>query len=271
MGFTGDVIVGWGLGPDCTPWMKYFTRPTRYVRLSTPPNRSYANQIQGMSWNCPKQPADGKPHPLCNILHQAGIDRPLRVALVGFSETCSGVWRLLATADGANFDTVYACDGIHMGVPWYVAYGALANRGDARYAPGQRNLIVTHSSIKPPGYASTTETAAEIIGKLFPSTAYMASLPPAFTEPHTPPRSVYVSGKNRGGIPDYKVQYDRPNLKYAVGEPGVTILGYNNSDSKGYADHIYQATTVAETVVRDLIAARWNENDPSTGVCLTVA
>lgn len=268
-----DVIVGWMHGPNCTPWMKYFTRPTRYVLLDTPAARAYEAQINGLSWGCPKQPADGKPHPLCQILNRAGIDRPLRVALVGFSETCSGVWRVLRTGDGANFDTVYACDGMHGGVPYYVAYGALANQGDPRYAPGRRQLIVTHSAIKPPGVPSTTETAAEVIGKLFPAPTGggLEALPAAFTASHSPPRVVHVSGKDRGGIPDYNVQYDKPNIRYAVVERGVTIIGYNNTDKRGYADHIYQASTVAETVVRDLIAERWNNNEPTSGTCMTVA
>lgn len=92
--------------------------------------------------------------PIDEVLAAGGADAGSAVALVGFSEGCQGVrTQLLA---GVVPVAALAVDGIHTKPePWR----ALAER--ARRS--ELALTITHSSIQPGTYPSTTQMAAQIL------------------------------------------------------------------------------------------------------------
>lgn len=94
--------------------------------------------------------------------------RPGRVALSSFSGGFSGVRNLLKDpAALERIDTVVLLDGLHTGysrdrLP--TDAGMEPFRAFARLAAaGQKTFVVTHTAIVPPDYASTTETADDLI------------------------------------------------------------------------------------------------------------
>lgn len=108
-----------------------------------------------------------------------------RIAVVGFSEGCSGVGAVLRCEDASAIDVVIPVDGVHCfytgqrpdapppplraidpALLWqYTAFARLAVRSGppSRSPTGKAGkvLAITHSSIRPP-YASTTETGLVI-------------------------------------------------------------------------------------------------------------
>lgn len=249
-----DIVITWGFAPVPKAAQSAFKRPTKFIALQTPPGRAYGAQVAAMS-----------PSPIRYAINNyAPGTTPLRVACLGFSESCHGVRNLLNSSDGANFDSVVAIDGVH------TAYGP--NKGVdpntmkpwldfAKYAVvNERLLAITHSSIKPPSYASTTQTADWLWQKVTGSDQSF-SIPPF--ELSVPSGSVHV-GSPPAAKP-YAVSYPaNGSPKAARRADGLVILGYNNVDiPAGYADHIWQAHYVLPAVVVQLLAKRWNDIDPN--------
>jgi len=266
-----------------------FQRPTLFVDLETPPNRTYRQQLAGMGWPMPVR------HIVRNQVkhrlppgHEVG-----RIALIGFSESCTGVRTLLSSDDGSLIDTAIACDGIHAGfvggepnkersnvdmaamAPW-LAFAILAARVEASNSadpPGQRHCVITHSSIgdqlyPPFKYASTTRTAAIILNTVFGQQWPQALLPGGIMYLDEDPAYVAPAGTLPGGQKYPRVEYPHSPDKYSVGDNGLVVLGFNNLDPTGVGDHKYQAQRVLPRVIEKLLIARWNEQDPSTGVCV---
>jgi len=184
---------------------------------------------------------------------------PLRISALGFSESCGGVLGLLKSGDGARLDAAIAIDGIHTSPskepnaaalqPW-VSFARLA-------AAAERLCIITHSSIEPP-YASTTATAAHIWREVNGTDAVVDF--PAVRGIEAAPMSIKV-GSPPAAKP-YTVQYPRPAQQSPRRLNGLIILGYDDVDPAGYADHIYQARVVLPIVVARFLATRWNAIDP---------
>jgi hypothetical protein len=92
-----------------------------------------------------------------------------RIGLSAWSAGYGAVQRILAQPVASRIDMVVLLDGLHAG---YVD-GHVDDRSIAgivsyaeRAARGERRMFVSHSSIIPPGYASTTETAHWLIWKV---------------------------------------------------------------------------------------------------------
>lgn len=241
-----DVVIAWGHGPVPASAKGAFKRPTRFATLPNP------------SWKDPLAPFAGA-SPLRAILakYAPGI-APYRVAVLGFSASCQGVAALLGSKDGGYLDAAVAIDGVHTGLPVTAAamtpwfnFGKLA-------LVNERLLVVTHSSVVPPNYASTTQTAKFLWDTLTGKSAPFSS--PPVPNLDIAPTSVFV------GVPPaikpYTVQYDVPKAQPARRADGLVILGFDNADPAGYADHIYQAKAVLPAVLVKLLAARWNGIDP---------
>lgn len=108
---------------------------------------------------------------LSNVL--AKRKPPGRIGRVGLSAWSAGygaIQNILAVPEQqALVDTVVLLDGLHCGYS-----GRSLNEAQLRpfiqfaqkAATGQKLMVVTHSSIIPPGYASTTETANYLVHKL---------------------------------------------------------------------------------------------------------
>lgn len=262
-----DIWISWGMGfvPDSIK--PVFERPTAFIVLPTPANRGYRQQVSGFGW----------PYPIRGIVskYAPGVT-PNRIAILGFSESCTGLRELLQSRDAGLIDTVVAVDGIHaqydaMRMPMrammaaWIAYASLAagasNPVSEGLVPGQRHLVITHSSIKPP-YASTTETAEAILrgvfGDVWPSQCDFDHFGRTFVET---PAYVAPSG-SLSGVQYPETVYSSPPLDYSVCQAGLAILGYSNLDPTGIGDHKYQAQRLLPRVVEELVAPRWNAESP---------
>jgi hypothetical protein len=245
-----DVVIAWSFAPVPAAVRSVFQRPTRFIELPTPQGRKYGDQVRGFA----------SPTPLRGILRRYAPDvTPLRAAVLGFSESCAGALALLKSADGARLDAAIAIDGIHTAperepstaalAPW-VSFATLA-------AQAERLCVITHSSIQPP-YASTTATAAHIWSIATGSDQQRDF--PAVRELEIPSAQVRV-GSPPAARP-YVVEYPRPALQPPRRLNGLVVLGFDNIDPAGYADHIYQARHVLPAVVARFLAGRWSAVDP---------
>lgn len=247
-----DVIVSWSFASVPEAVKSAFQRPTQFVVLPTPASRGYGQQVQELGQN-PVRAAIKKYLP--------GLT-PLRVAVLGFSESCHGVRNLLNSGDGANIDACVAIDGIHTPyvnkkvdpntmLPW-LGIGSLA-------VVNARLFVATHSSIVPPGYASTTETAKYLWETLTGgSEAFTA---PPVPDLSAPPTTIHIAGgPGTGKMRD--ISYPAPAWQTPLRAGGLVVLGCNNVDKPGTADHIYQAKVILPLVLRRFLAERWNNIDP---------
>lgn len=253
-----DVIVSWSFATVPQEARAAFQRPTAYVELPTPPGRAYGSQVDKLGW----------PRPIRTAIQQylPGVT-PRRVAVLGFSESCHGVRNLLKSGDGGYVDAAVAIDGVHTPYvgskqvdpntmrPW-LDFGRLA-------VENRRLMVVTHSSVVPPGYASTTETASYLWKTLTGSSEASAEedIDPPLPPLTAPPRTIHIAGgPSTGATRD--VFYPAPPWLPFKRRGGLVILGAKNLDGPGTADHIYQARVVLPLVLTELLAARWNAIDP---------
>lgn len=98
--------------------------------------------------------ADDAIAPLAEVLAAAGAAEGSAVALVGFSEGCQGVRTQLRA--GVVPIATLAVDGIHTKPEPWRALAERARRSEVA-------LTITHSSINPGTYPSTTQMAAQIL------------------------------------------------------------------------------------------------------------
>lgn len=254
-----DVIVSWSFATVPQEARAAFQRPTAYVELPTPPGRAYGSQVDKLGW----------PRPIRTAIQQylPGVT-PRRVAVLGFSESCHGVRNLLKSGDGGYVDAAVAIDGVHTPYvgskqvdpntmrPW-LDFGRLA-------VENRRLMVVTHSSVVPPGYASTTETASYLWKTLTGSSEASAEedIDPPLPPLTAPPRTIHIAGgPSTGATRD--VHYPAPPWLPFKRRGGLVILGAKNLDKGGgQADHIYQAKVILPLVLTELLAARWNAIDP---------
>jgi len=154
-----------------------------------------------------------------------------RVALSGWSAGYGAIYRILARPEEASrVDAVLLADGMHVGYEpgsHRVRAAAMApylSFADAA-ARGERLMVVTHSAIVPPGYASTTATSEYLV-----KTLALAPEPAAQAEPRPGMRS---TGSNARG--------------------NLTISGYAGGDAHAHCDHLY---AIGDTLWSPL-RARW--------------
>jgi hypothetical protein len=247
-----DVIVAWSHGGIPESVKSSFTRPTRFINIPSP--KSWKETLAEFGTNAPLRAITAKYAP--------GVDFPTRFALLGFSASCQGVAQVLGSGDGKYIDAAVAVDGLHVGyvnkkvseagmTPWFnFAKLAVVN---------ERLMVVTHSSIVPPGYASTTETAEYLWSRLAGAGQEGAMPPvPPLSMPAT---TIHVAGGPATG-PTRDVAYPTPSARPQRRFNGLVVLGFNNVDGPGTADHVYQAKVVMPAVLAGILAPRWNAIDP---------
>lgn len=238
-----DVIIAWGHGSVPEAVKGSFQRPTKFLTL---PNPNWKSPLEGL----------GSVH---GILTKYASDvKPLRVAALGFSASCQGVAAVLGAPDGGFVDAAIAIDGIHTGLP--VTQAAMTpwfNFGKFAMV-NERLFVISHSSVVPPGYASTTQTAEWLWNTLtFEPTEFAA---PPMPDLYVPPTSVHVSAGPATGK-DRTIDYPAPAWKGKRRMGGLVVLGLSNRDGPGTADHIYQAKAMLPMVLTSFMAARWNAMD----------
>lgn len=281
MGNPTDVILSWfcdvpGLDKNGNvipgSLRSKFTRPTKFIQMPTPAGQHYGTQIGAYGRN-----------PLRGILAQYGVDKPLRVAVMGFSEGCQGARAILASQDAGYIEHALFFDGIHCswtgaGTPNgsrdniapncigpVIAYADIAGKGPIAIGgnpPAQHHLTITHSSIIPPTFPSSTDTAMFILNTLYGSGWPVPNVPDGIVgAPVSPPFTA------RG------VTYTEAPSLYTAGQHGFTVLGYYNLDKQGGggADHIFQANVVLPAIIEKMLLPRWNSMDPTASVCAGIA
>lgn len=277
-----DVCIFWDFAPVPTSMRQSFARRTAFIAIPTPQKRAYGAQLQGLGW----------PFPIRTLLRQklSKGERPGRILILGFSESCTGLGGLLKSADAGMIDTVLAVDGIHsawvggapnkdhsnvdqaMLAPWYAMadLAASAELSSAQPIRGQRWMIDTHSAVRPP-YVSTTETAAQILFHVYGQTDWpAANLPPGVVNVVEEPPFVNGPGQIEGGTQfPQRIYAQSPDL-YQVGTEGLVVCGYSDLDPTGIGDHRYQSARVLPRMLQKLVIDRWNAHDPTTGVLGTV-
>jgi len=272
-----DVVVTWDSRLTDADTARIFGRPTRVLSLPRPDNRAYPAQVQAFGW----------PHPVRGILAHFGVAAPLRLALIGFSEGCQGVREVLKSADAGYVETAIMIDGVHgmwsgdgpnrdqsniipESIGAVVGYAGASARGPLAIGagpPGQHNCVITHSSVVPPGYPSTTQTARVILDAVFglpwPIEA-SGQIPDAVLNvSHSPPLELKGNENNQ----HTHTSYERSPVSYHAGRSGFHVIGYADLDPSGVNDHIYQANVVMPLVTEHLLAKRWTDVDPSAAVC----
>lgn len=184
---------------------------------------------------------------------------------------------MLSSPDGGRIDTAIAIDGIHAQyqpnttkriVAAYVTpWGAYAQRA----AQGRTLLVITASSIRPPKFASTTETAAWIWRYATGGDADKAtgSIPEALVAPFSPPL-VFKAGAAKG-LTWPTTTYDAPPVSRYRQDHGFVIVNYKDLDETGHNDHVFQAQRVLPTILQTYLANRWNSIEPRGGICVLAA
>ncbi len=254
-----DVIVSWAHGGVPKDIRKraeqIFAYPVKFVEIPNP-----------TSWNSALSGLGARP--LNKILKDRGIEAS-RVALLGFSASCTAVRLVLDSADGGYVDSAIAIDGIHAGTDIWADFARLAAFGGAEQIgcqPGRRSCVITHSQVQPP-YTSTTQTAQEIVEDVFGGAVLEEDedVSPMLTQTLQLPVPVSVS-RNCAGTAKV-VTYDQIPFWYQVNKGGLHVLGYENIDPTGCADHIFQAKVILPRVIEHLLAPRWS-SPPPTGTCM---
>ena len=276
MSTAADVVICWSFAPVPKAQQAMFQRPTRFVVLPTPDGQHYATQVQAFGAN-----------PVRGILQKyaPGVT-PLRIATLGFSESCQGPRALLASGDGGRIDTAIAIDGIHAQYvdqqKGIVAGAQLAPWGAFAKAAAQDNrrlCCITTSSIEPPTFASTTATANWIWRYATGTDDVIRTeeLPPGIWLQAIDPPYVVAAGAVKDKTTG-KIAFQWPRTEYTVAPTrryrranGLLILNYRNNDPSGIGDHRLQAAIILPTMVQTFLASRWNLNEPSAGTCFTVA
>jgi hypothetical protein len=247
-----DLVVAWYHGAIPASVHSAFERPTKFVNLPNPDN--WGQALAGFNFASPAQSIADKYAPGTKVL---------RVAYLGFSASCQGVAQALASGDGGKIDAVLAIDGLHVGYqdgkrvngpnplsmkPWMEF---------AKRAVANITLFVdTHSSVVPPAYASTTETANYLWNQL--TNASPAAAVPQVPDLSIPPTSVTTSVNGPTRTVDYPAPQWQPPKRFA----GFVILGCNDLDPTGTTDHVYQGKYVLPLAITQFLAARWNAMDP---------
>jgi hypothetical protein len=278
---TTDVIISWfGAVPAAT--LALFTRKPRVIPMplphddSDPKGQHYGDQFQLAPSAEHPWVIGGWPHPLAAILRRYGVTDPGRICVFGFSQGCQGVLQMLKSQDAGYIEHAMMFDGLHCS--WYpgtgpnegrsniastclgVAVAAAVNAAKGPIAigtnpPGQHYFTLTHSSIIPPTFPSTTDTAREVMARVWDDPPDVVLPPGTIGATFNPP---WIA---KG------VSYVQDTIRYTAGQNGLTILGYNNIDPTGVADHIYQGNVVLKTMLDKLLVPRWNGVDTSLPTC----
>lgn len=270
-----DVLISWFAD---TPWRSaadaQFQRPTRFLSMPIPPGQKYADQLAAYG-----------PTPVQAIIrhHYPGL-RPLRVAVMGFSEGCQGARAAVGSGDGPRLDAALAFDGIH--TLWADQKAGTFDTGrlqpwlsfaKAAIADG-RLFLITTSSIVPPTFVSSTITSDWLWTKANGWQNSMAAPqeydepPPDFLWNHNevPPFHVAAGTAKDGSYSWPETTITKAPVKRFRKRNGLIIWNYENMDPSGTADHEYQAARIIPAMETWYLAQRWNTNEPSSGVCMTV-
>jgi hypothetical protein len=139
----GAVLVGIDLGLGSGPYETAFAAPEAFERLIQSVERAVAKKTG-------KQSAKAR-----------------KVGLSAWSAGYGSIQTILGQKFGrARVDSVVLLDGLHCGYNGQAINGVQLQAFTAfarESAAGRRLMFVSHSSIIPPGYASTTETASYLI------------------------------------------------------------------------------------------------------------
>ena len=284
MSRKADIIISWYIDISKKKnLLSQFIRDTFVISMPTPPKLPEGDN---------RDPYDVYitsigPHPIRRILanYASGI-KPYRIGLMGFSEGCQGVKAILRSRDAGFIDTAIAIDGIASGftghtpnknrdnvaisgiAPWieFCKLASTLNPDPGNNLPiGRRTAIITHSSIIPPNFASTTATAKAILDTLFGSGNWPNEPPPSGISDVVYQPPIVLNGNDINH--HRKTTYNNSPTKYTSCKNHLYVFGFNNLDPTGINDHIYQANVVSLQVLSNILIPNWNSVDPGAATC----
>jgi LysM repeat protein len=202
----GAVLVGIDLGIGSGPYESVFRSPN-----------TFQNLVRSVEVAVAKKTGNAKA-------------RVRKVGLSAWSAGYGAVGEILRTSYGKQVvDTVVLLDGLHCGYtgkalndPQLEPFLDFARRS----AQGSKFMFVSHSSIIPPGYASTTETANYLVHKL-----------------NGQPRAVRPRSSDPMGL-ELISRYDRG---------GFHVRGYQGNDKMDHCAHI----GLLRDILRVHVKRRW--------------
>ena len=229
-----------------------------------------------------KQHSDTHGNVFPTVFKQFGAGLPAgstlgRVGVVGFSRGGIGARETLRANDAGNIDAVIICDGVHgsyidpfkksLFAPQYspiIAAGTAAakNTGSAPLC------MITHSSIIPPGFPSTTETSNLLwdeVLKTAPAnyeSTYWADL----DRLAYPGETGVIRDGSFGPVAWSAFDdswFDRRSANnfsvFGWGDPnGKGGVRVRDVAGGGHCDHIFQARKVLPALLEFYVARRWN-------------
>lgn len=268
MGEKADVVISWYWeNAETQAVREKFKRPTRFISMPAGPGTEYSKQLLNYGKTA-----------LQNLIKTKlpGVD-PQRVAIMGFSEGCQGTREALKCGDAGRLDSVFAIDGIH--TQWIKARSTFETglllpwRAIAKKAVEGGPLVVISTSDVQPTYVDTTTTSNWIWNQATGTNDifYDKEIPDWLMGPVEPP---YVNppGSFGPGQASWKETiYSYYPLRVFRKSNGLWIVNYYNLDATGVGDHIFQAKRVSPLLYANVLADRWNTQEPEEGVLISGA
>jgi hypothetical protein len=206
-----------------------------------------------------------------------------KVCVMGFSNGCIGVDEVLGANDSQRIDVTLAVDGVHGSFDYnkmpvaaqyknYMNQAAHVGRFNAEADRNAPVMAITHSSIDPLAYPSTTVTAELIWNAVFPRLPndyipgscgwgcvpwlHLESIKARYADPVEK-----CSGNGCFtwyGIEDGWYERRSANNFYVLGW-GYPLAGKaHTKDPAGYADHVFQGHVVLHALLTEFVVQRWN-------------
>ena len=208
-----------------------------------------------------------------------------KVAVMGFSNGCIGVDETLAYKDAFQIDTVIACDGIHgqwvdpiqktMNISMYKNYfnfGVHVLGHDPENDINAPSMVVTHSSIIPGSFPSTTDTAYYVWNKVVGKAMQVHGENSLRCGPTCLERIIRLADTPVDFGPcEYMGYHSFWNLfsdswyeRLSAGN--FSVWGWGDikdgrivtRDPTGHCDHIFQGQAVLNQLMGEYLVKRWN-------------
>jgi len=268
-----DIVISWYAdGKEAQAALTGLTRPYKLIGMPAGPGHSYIEQR--------KQLGETMIQAIC--AKYAPDIKPLRVALMGFSEGCAGVREAISSGDGPRIDAVLAIDGIHAMWTDKKSKAKIDTSGLVKWKAFAKSAIadgrlccITTSAIVPP-YVSTTITSDWIWQQSTGSAEVTFDVPApsaVWEDQVSPPyivsadcRMDKVTGKKLYCWPE--TAYYVPAVRLYRKKGGLVIWNYLNRDPSGIGDHRFQSARVTPLMINTYLLPRWNGTDPASGITL---
>lgn len=167
-----------------------------------------------------------------------------RLALVSWSAGFAAVSRILRAPRWYDAtDTVVLLDSLHARYDAEHEVDASSLQRFVRFATdakdGKKTMVLTHSSVTPPGYASTRETAAALLGEVGVVATAVTDAEPPF------PVAANTAAPARTRRP--------MELATTADQGGLHVRGFRGAGPRDHFDHLH----LLDDTLRSWVVPRW--------------